>query len=133
MTTNHSNPSGRTALPYRKGEATEPFWRRACRQWEQSGLSQDQFCRRRGISTWSLRWWRCELKRRNAQARKDERKAPPLFLPVRVAQPGAARDVGTALEVELRGGRILRVRHDFDPALLRKLIATLEQDGQQQC
>jgi hypothetical protein len=129
MTTNHSILHSRTVPAYRKGEA-EPFWRRACRQWEQSGLSQDQFCRRRGLSTWSLRWWRCELKRRDAHARKDERK-PPVFLPVRVVEPAAP--ASAALEVVLRGGRIVRVRQDFDPNLLRKLIATLEEDGRRQC
>ena len=123
MTTNHSTPTRGAAARCGKGQA-EAYWHRACRQWERSGLRQEEFCRRHGLSVWSLRWWRCELKRRNRQ--DHEKKGKPLFVPVRVVEPSA--NAG-ALEVELRGGRIIRIRRDFDPGLLRKLIAALEEDG----
>jgi hypothetical protein len=52
----------------------------------------------------------------------------PVFHPVRVVRDAERIAVaGTAaLELELRGGRRIRVAAGFDPALLEELVRTIE-------
>lgn len=114
---------GPTKPPYSRGQAAQ-FWRKQCRRWEKSGLVQAEFCRRHRISLAALRWWRGEINRRDRTRSKSGR---PAFLPVRVV-PASTTPAAGVLEVEVRGGRVLRVRQDFDPLLLRKVVAALEND-----
>jgi len=51
----------------------------------------------------------------------------PVFHPVRVVdRHEPARAETAALELELRGGRRIRVHAGFDPALLEELVRTVE-------
>lgn len=34
------------------------YWRRLLAEWERSGLSQAEFCRRRGLKAVNLAWWK---------------------------------------------------------------------------
>ncbi len=38
------------------------YWRRLLGEWEQSGLSQAEFCRRRGLKAVNLAWWKRRLR-----------------------------------------------------------------------
>ncbi len=38
------------------------YWRRLLGEWAQSGLSQAEFCRRRGIKAVNLAWWKRRLR-----------------------------------------------------------------------
>jgi hypothetical protein len=94
------------------------FWRRMIRQWKNSGQTQAEFCRRKRLSLWALRYWRDKLP---AKELVQERKSRASFLPVRVIPTSE-----TGLEVQLRSGQVLRVHQDFDPEILKKLISVLE-------
>jgi hypothetical protein len=50
----------------------------------------------------------------------------PAFVPLRVVLTASPTPAGTAFEVVLRDGRIVRVPAGFDPATLRQLLAILE-------
>jgi hypothetical protein len=109
----------------------EEHWRRVLARQEQSGLTRAAFSHREGINESALSWWARELSKRS-QARRPARQvrrptpAPrPAFVPVRVIQ-AAPRSGASALEVVTRGGHVVRVQPDFDPAALRRLIAALE-------
>ena len=95
------------------------FWRRMIRQWKNSGQTQAEFCRRKRISLWSLRYWRNRLP---AKELVQERRPRSSFLPVRVIPTPAE----FGLEVQLRGGHVIRIRQDFDTEMLRKLVWVLE-------
>jgi membrane protein required for beta-lactamase induction len=88
------------------------------------------FCRGRGVPLSSLKYWKKELavreqKRQAKRAATEATRNALQFLPVRVLDPAVAA-LGS-VEVVLRGGRILRVGNDFDPGVLQKLVATLEE------
>jgi len=91
---------------------------RVLEAWRQSGQSGAAFARRHGLSVRRLLRWRDRLQPSPA----------PVFHPVRVVQAG--EPIGTpgtaALELELRGGRRIRVHRGFDPELLEVLVRTVE-------
>ena len=105
-------------------ERTE-HWRGLVRAWEGSGLTQVDFCRRKGVSVHTFRSWRYSLR---LQA-KEERRAPasralaPPFGEVKLAEK--ARLAGAGVAVELGDGRVVRVEPGFDPATLKEVLAVL--------
>jgi len=109
----------------------EEHWRRVLARLEQSGLTRSIFSRREGINESALSWWVRELTRRRKarrparQARQPKPVEHSAFVPVRVIQ-AAPRSGAPALEVVTRGGQVVRVQPDFDPAMLRRVIAALE-------
>lgn len=99
------------------------YWRaaeaeRVLEAWRRSGQSGAAFARRHGLSVRRLLRWRDRLQPSPA----------PVFHPVRVVQAG--EPIGTpgraALELELCGGRRIRVAAGFDPELLEALVRTVE-------
>lgn len=126
---------GRNGAPTCQSKGAAVHWSGVIRRWERSGLSQADFCRRRSIPVGTFSSWKWRLgvaqECHPAAARQARRPAaprqpstPPLFYPVRVVD---SRSWSPApLEVVLAGGRVLRVRADFDAAVLCKLVSTLE-------
>lgn len=134
----------------RRDRGKERFWRRHVAGWRRSGLSIRDYCRGQGLSEPSFYAWRRVLRERARQrgtgARQarmsagaevevrrgvsaaDKRSAsatatPPVFVPVRLIEEARA---SSALEVVLRGGRVVRVPAGFAAAALRELVAVLE-------
>jgi hypothetical protein len=106
----------------------------ACRR---SGLSQAEFCRRRGIPPGTLAFWKHTLTR-PARASQPARPAAPRFVPVRVVAPprpvdhsgaGAATTGNGEIEIIVEGGRRVRVRGQVEVAWLRQVVQTLETLG----
>lgn len=113
-----------SSAPNISPEERERYWRRAQRQWQSSGLSQIDFCRKRRISIWSFRWWNRRLGGPK-KAKPRAKPALPTLLPVQVIEsPDPIQQV--PLELEVNGGRIVRIRSGFDRQTLRALIAALE-------
>ena len=129
----------------RAGEATarEREMRRLAAAGEREGLTLRELAARAGMPAGTLAWWRSEIRRRDAVRAKREDK--PVFIEVVAsdehgAAPGAqvaagggvtnsrAHDIdedGDALrviEVELRGGRRLRVASGYGLARLVREI-----------
>jgi transposase len=100
-------------------------WAELVGGWERSGLSQAEFCRRRGIKLGSFGWWKRQLRRPagDAPARRGRPpKASKRFVEVRLT--GASST--SMYEVVLAGGRSVRVPSRFDPQTLSRLIAAVE-------
>lgn len=131
---------GRSPRP----SAGEERWTRVLDEWRVSGITQVAFATRAGISVHSLRWWKWELARRAlargvGPAAANKPATPraennPMFLPVVVKPP---RPVGeeagsrgskqqAPLELMLRSGRRIRVRGNFDEAVMARLIRVAE-------
>jgi transposase len=91
-------------------------WREIIDRQQASGLSVGAFCRRDSIAESSFFAW----KRRLGAAPSG-----PAFVEAKVVQTPAPRPAG-GIEVRLRGGRRVRVRRGFDPALLVEVVAALE-------
>ena len=101
-----------------------------------SGLSQVEFCRRRGINNGTFCWWKRELFRR--AGRRPESgglDTGVAFSEFRSTRRGLAQ-VGTkvsalpsgapAYELVLANGRSIRLPAQFDPQVLSRLIAAAE-------
>lgn len=84
-----------------------------------SGLSIAGFADQHGLDVKRLYWWRKRLKTVPARTAP----ASVRFLPVSVLP--AAGSAGS-LDVELRGGRRIRVTGEFEAGLLARLVLTLE-------
>ena len=108
----------------------ERKWAKIVAEWRASGQAGTAFCRQRHLPVSSFRYWLKELaerekKRKPTREKKRLAKASRTvsFVPARLVEtPPTVGD----FEIVLRGGRSLRVQGDFEPALLRKLVATLE-------
>jgi hypothetical protein len=113
----------------------ERYWRRVLGQCRQSVLTARDFCAANGLSEPSFYGWKREIARRDEErtagtqartavsaSRRSAAAALPAFVPVRIEASAAC-----ALEVVVAGGRLVRVRPGFDAAVLRQLLAVLEE------
>ena len=116
--------------------------RRVLAAGERDGLTQRATAARAGMPAGTLAWWRSEIRRRDEVRAKGEER--PVFLEVVAAPDGGEMNVGggadtqpvgetprhargdgeafAAFEVELRGGRRLRVPASFGLARLVREI-----------
>ncbi|MFM8532617.1 MAG: IS66 family insertion sequence element accessory protein TnpA [Acidimicrobiia bacterium] len=118
--------------------AKERFWRRLFQQWRRSGMTIRDFCAEHDVSEPSFFAWRRTIAERDRQHGRSkscpgdggEKTHAPTFVPLRVVSPpaGSPGAAGTALEVVLPSGGIVRVPAGFDPATLRQLLDVLERD-----
>lgn len=84
-----------------------------------SGLGVAEFAQRRGLNASTMYWWRSRLRR---AARRE-----PQIVPVEiVGSRPAAVDAGRPFELDLAGGRRLRVPPHFDADELARLICAVE-------
>ena len=105
----------------------EHFWRRILLRRQQSKQSTHDFCAENGISEASFYAWRRIIAERDQQAlparrRKSEADGPAVFIPLHVSPTSC----NSMLEVMVGSGRVVRVPADFDAAVLRRLLAVLE-------
>ena len=98
----------------------EAHWREQMSACAASGMSAVRYCREAGIPVAKYRWWKGELKRRNALA-----VLPTLFAEVRpVLRCGAVPS--PSIEVVLGGDRMVRVPAGFDEITLARVVRVLE-------
>lgn len=79
----------------------------------------------------AFRYWKQEIarrqRRRQAQRATAEASRNAMrLLPVRLVEPTPVGLAPAPVEIVLRGGRVVRIGSDFDPAMLEKLVGTLE-------
>lgn len=100
--------------------------------WESSGLTQVEFCRQRGLNVSSFQNCKHKLAKRAAlepvrrRARRPSRTgtAGRAFVPVQVGSAGTS--VGWWLELQLLGGRVLRLGQALPASEVAGLAAALE-------
>jgi hypothetical protein len=112
------------------------YWSELMTAWSQSGLSQAEFCRQRGVKLITFGWWKRRLQQVGGpvpagSVARDEwskrrgwppKAASPRFVEVRLPEVSAL----PAYEVVLMHGRSIRVPSRFDPQALVRLIAAVE-------
>jgi hypothetical protein len=110
-----------------------PSWPQLLAQWRLSGLTQAEFCARRGLSLPSFRYHLYKPRRRSGSPgpiAPTDADTTPLFLPVvcsPASQPDRAPSAATPLEVILGDGLRIAVAPGFDPQTLRRLVEALRQ------
>ena len=95
---------------------TRKQWEQRVARWRRSGQTAHEFSAAEGVHASTLKWWSSALKREAPHARFVEVVTP-------VATPAP---VASIIEVLIRDQVRLRVCGDFDPALLRRVVAALE-------
>jgi hypothetical protein len=90
-------------------------------EYEASGLTRDEFCRRRGVAVNTLGRYLTRLRRE----RKGAQKAPQWVAVEVAARSGDGGGCGE-LAVMVGGGRRIEVKPGFDADTLRRLVAALE-------
>ena len=112
----------------------ERRWRGHLAAWRRSGQSVRAYCAAQGLSEPSFYSWRRVLarpeRRRGAKTAAGNGTASTAgftegspFVPVRLVEDTTP---AAALEVVLRGGRVLRVAAGFSAQTLREVVAVLE-------
>lgn len=123
-------------------------WAERMAAWRRSELTQAEFCRRHGLDQGTFSAWKYRLQReeianrpahdqrrskstdasrpasRKARATSASQSTPPAnqFVEMSWPAPAAAR----GYEVVLASRRVIRLPHDFDPAVVSRLIAAVE-------
>lgn len=119
-------------------------WQRMLTAWEGSGLTQAEFCRRRGLKAVTFAWWKRHLRGpgdRGARCNRRGRKAGPAssskppfvevafpegaVLPVRAE--GAVGKSEAAYVVALPCGTSIQLPTDFDVERASQLIRAVTQ------
>jgi hypothetical protein len=98
--------------------------REALSEHKESGLSLAAFARRQGLPLHRLQWWRARL-----NDDSHEQTAPVRLVPVTIRATPASSSLPPGIELEIRGGRLLRIAGPFDPDLLVRLVRALELTG----
>jgi lambda repressor-like predicted transcriptional regulator len=114
----------------------DEHWADVVSEWRASGLSQKEFCQRRGISDRALNNWLYKSPYRERVARILAARSQgelvtetPRFLPVSMLSATAASDaqaVCAAIEIVLPSGPRIAVTPGFDAETLRRVVAALE-------
>lgn len=111
----------------RRDASKERFWRNALKRQANSGLSVRAFCQREQLTESAFYAWRRTVAERNGEAKSQTgRGGPPrapAFLPMMVTDRPARREL---IEMELAGGRILRLPESMPVDRLAELVQTLE-------
>lgn len=102
----------------------EKRWRGHLAAWRKDGTTQAEYCRAHGLTPADFSWWKHELARRDAVAKRSTQKAGTTpFVPVQVVTRNAE---SVLCEIVLRDGRRLRVGSECAPEWIAKVAAALE-------
>jgi len=105
-------------------EALRRYWKEQIENWQKSGLSQSEFCRRHNLKFHRFVYWRKKL------IRPATRTCPPgiVELPFRIAATGLVPEPLKPVRLAVGAGNyLIEVERDFDPIALRQLIHVLDQ------
>ena len=121
-------------------------WHGLVDAWATSGLSQAEFCRRRGVKAVTFGWWKRRLKGARIPAGgirgdaggsmargcgKIVEHGTAQFVEVALPQAAPAGESTSSAapgcyEIALNGGRAIRLPHAFEPAVVARLVTVLE-------
>jgi hypothetical protein len=94
-------------------------WRRLVGRWRRSGLTAGAFAAEAGVNRGTLQYWKYALAREAPDAGKQTALSD-------IVELRSATSSDQRFEIELRGGRRLRVPSSFDGDALKRLLAVLE-------
>ncbi len=100
--------------------ANRERWRDHIEAWRDSGLTQQAYCAREGLTVASLQRWRRIF--REEAAGSAEAPAPKGLIPVRLVSESPS---GSGLAVVVNDALRIEVAPGFDGATLRQLVAAL--------
>ena len=118
----------------KRDKAKELRWRKILAAQQESGLSQNEFCRRERFNPNNFSWWKREIARRDQEHRSKtikDKNAVPVFVPVaQFQQPKpettAVGKPAAVAEFDIAAGTV-KVFAGIDRASLREIVAALRE------
>jgi transposase-like protein len=116
----------------------EAFWRKVLQQYQKSGLSIREFCRRKGITEPSLYAWRKEIRKRDAERDVTNEhvhaRGRQTLIPVEIVDADGSRLIhgqpsSPPLELLTPNGFTLRFPQHIDPRQLGHLVSAITGDS----
>ncbi len=105
----------------KSSQAVIEKWRQIVEAFDRSEMTRDAYCRRIGIKTYQLDYWR---RRRASYGIKATSVGPSEWIPVRIREDAQSE---AAPPICLRIGRVLiDVRPGFDRELLAEVVRAVE-------
>lgn len=98
-------------------------WRKRVERWKDSGLTAEQYANELGINAKTLQFWKYKLAKPTSSARRSKPPRIETALPLIEMRPVSAE--GGAFELELSGGKRLRIPVTFEVEALERLLAVL--------
>src|SRR3972149_5714480 len=105
---------------HERDAAKERFWRDVLKRQAKSGLSVRALCQREQLTESAFYAWRRTVAERNGEVKSQR---APAFLPMMVTDRSARESL---IEMELAGGRGLRLRESIPVARRAELVHALE-------
>lgn len=100
----------------------EEYWRLVVEEFEKSGLTVRQFCRREKLREPSFYAWRRELRRRDGDQRADGiAPVAPALVEVMTRSPTPAQ----AIEIETPAGFTIRLGEQVDRELMTSVLSSM--------
>jgi hypothetical protein len=97
----------------------EHYWQTHFKRWQESGLTQSDYCRQAELSRHRFKYWRRKLEPASVNRRKKKRENG--FVPVQV-RPCS---VEASLTLALPNGMVVRGIDDGNVELVKRLVAQL--------
>ncbi len=92
------------------------YWQHHINAWQQSGMKQAAYCREHGIKQYQMSYWKNRL---------SEAEQNVSFVPLQVATNLPVPVNRATLKLHTPNGFCIDVPGNFDPHMLRQLIATV--------
>jgi transposase len=115
-------PRGDISMAQRR--RTSEQWRELVTGWPRSGLTQQAYCERHGISPGSLQRWR-EVFRQERAHGQEQAAAAVRLVPVHWVETTPAHPA--PLILVLSDGRRLEIAPEFDTGTLKRLLLVLQE------
>ena len=107
-----------------KNGTKQSFWQNHIDGWQQSGQSQQRYCRQQGIALATFGYWRRKLK----TPQTEKPRFFPLVVSGRPFVDNVVHTSRTPLRLVLSDHRFtIEIDEHFSPAVLREVVTTLEQ------
>jgi hypothetical protein len=99
-------------------------WRKRVERWKDSGLTAEQYASELGLNAKTLQFWKYKLAKPAPSAQRVRRRpGVEATLPLIEVRPASADR--SAFELELSGGKRLRIPVTFEVESLERLLAVL--------
>ena len=97
-------------------EQSRTYWKQHIENWRSSGLTPAEYCRQHGLKDYRFTYWKKRLVPADTAIS---------FLPLKIRGHLPSEIASAPLRLIMDKDLAIEIRPDFDPRLLRRLIATL--------
>jgi len=112
----------------KKDDGLRKRMRRLVERWRSSGEASGAFARRHGLSRFRFQYWRAQFGQVRHHTPKARAASAAAFAPVRVVNDEKLDEgPGSALEIRLAGGDVIRAGRDLPLAQLTAVVRVLRE------